>query len=150
MAGAVAGGLIAGLGITALLIVGERKSGQPSEIVTLERNAARKLEMDTGPANALPSTKEQLTVQGGHLMLSVAAGAVFAATIDEDAPVLASGLAFGAAFYAAMHWVLGPLLGVKRPEWSAGAEQIGMHAVNHLAFGMATAVGARLASKEQA
>jgi len=31
MAGAVAGGLVAGLGITALLMAGERKSGEPSD-----------------------------------------------------------------------------------------------------------------------
>jgi len=39
MAGAVAGGLVAGLGITALLMVMEKRSGQPSELAELEREA---------------------------------------------------------------------------------------------------------------
>lgn len=145
MAGAIAGGLIAGLGITAVLMLGEKRSGTPSELVTLERKAADKLGMDVPSEAALPSAGEQAIVQGGHLILSAAAGAVYAATVDKDAPVLRSGLGFGAAFYAAMHWMTGPLLGVKPPEWQADARTIGLHAVNHLGFGLITALGAKLA-----
>ena len=147
MAGAVAGGLVAGLGITALLIAGERKSGEPSEVVTLERKTAEKLGIDTPPADSLPSAREQAVTQGGHLLLSAAAGAIYAATVDEEASVVGSGLLFGAAFYAAMHWVTGPLLGVKPPEWHADAKTIGMHSANHLAFGLVTALGAKLADR---
>lgn len=46
-----------------------------------------------------------------------------------------------------MHWITGPLLGVKKPEWQADAGTIGMHAANHVAFGIATAAGAKLAAK---
>ncbi len=152
MAGAITGGLVAGLGITALLMAGERKSGTPSEIVTLARNSADKLGIETPPADALPSAGEQAFVQGGHLLLSAAAGAVYAAAVDDETPaamvgVIGSGLAFGAAFYAAMHWITGPLLGVKAPEWQSDAKTIGMHGVNHLAFGLVTALGAKLASR---
>ncbi|WP_294331023.1 hypothetical protein, partial [uncultured Sphingomonas sp.] len=70
-AGAIAGGLVAGLGITALLIAGERKSGQPSELATLERAAATKIGRTPPPADQLPDTREQAVVQGAHLLLSV-------------------------------------------------------------------------------
>jgi uncharacterized membrane protein YagU involved in acid resistance len=149
MAGAVAGGLVAGLGITALLMAGERKSGEPSEIVTLERKTAEKLGIDTPAADALPSSGEQAVTQGGHLLLSAAAGAVYAATVDEETSVIGSGLVFGAAFYAAMHWITGPLLGVKPPEWQADAKTIGMHSVNHAVFGLVTALGAKLATRRR-
>ncbi len=145
MAGAIAGGLVAGLGITALLMFGEKKDGTPSEIVTLERKTVEKFGVATPADDALPSAREQAIVQSGHLILSAAAGAVYAATVDEDASVLGSGLVFGAAFYAAMHWITGPLLGVKPPEWQADAKTIGLHSVNHLGFGILTALGARLA-----
>ena len=37
--GAIAGALVAGLGITAMLLAGERKSGQPSELADLDARA---------------------------------------------------------------------------------------------------------------
>jgi len=150
MAGAIAGGLVAGLGITALLMTGEKKSGKPSELTLLERTSAHKLGVHTPPDSRLPDATEQAIVQGGHLLLSAAAGAIYAATVDDDAGVVPSGIAFGLAFYAAAHWIAGPLLGVKKPEWQADAATIGMHTANHLAFGLATAAGAKLASKASA
>ncbi len=148
MTGAVAGALVAGLGISALLLAGERKSGEPSELATLERAGAEKLGVHPTPdADRLPDAREQAVIQGGHLLLSAAAGAAYAASVDEDAGVVASGLGFGLAFYAAMHWVLGPLLGIKQPEWRAEAGTIAMHAANHLALGLATAAGARAAAR---
>lgn len=147
MAGAIAGGMVAGLGITALLMAGERKSGTPSELVALERAGRHALGQTVPSDDQLPSAREQSAVQGGHLLLSAAAGAVYAATVDEDAPVVSSGIVFGLGFYAAMHWLLGPLLGVKKPEWRADAGTIGMHTLNHVVFGLATAAGAKAASR---
>lgn len=147
MAGAVAGGLVAGLGLTAMMMAGEKKSGKASELAELERASARELGVHhVPPSNRLPDATEQAIVQGGHLLLSAAAGAVYAATVDEKAGVLPSGIAFGLAFYAAMHWITGPLLGVKKPEWQADAGTIGMHAFNHVVFGLATAAGAKAAA----
>ena len=143
--GAVAGGIVAGLAITALLMRGEKTSGTPSELVDLERTSARKLGMATPPADRLAAPGEQAIVQGGHLLLSAGAALVYAAATDEDSDVLVSGIGFGLAFYAAMHWLTGPLLGVKPPEWKADAGTIGMHTLNHVGFGLATAAGARLA-----
>lgn len=147
MAGAIAGGLVAGLGITAMLMAGEKKSGEPSELALLERTSAQKLGVTVPPDDRLPDATEQAVIQGGHLLLSAAAGAVFVATVDEDAGVVPSGIAFGLAFYAAMHWITGPLLGVKKPEWQSDASTIGMHTLNHVAFGLATAFGAKAASR---
>lgn len=147
MAGAIAGGLVAGLGLTAMMMAGEKKSGKVSELTELERAGARELGVHhVPPSNRLPDATEQAMVQGGHLLLSAAAGAVYAATVDEEAGVIPSGIAFGLVFYAAMHWITGPLLGVKKPEWQADAGTIGMHTLNHVIFGLATAVGAKAAA----
>lgn len=147
MAGAIAGGLVAGLGITALLMSGEKKSGTVSELAKLERASARKLGVRTPSDVQLPDAAEQAVIQGGHLALSAAAAAVYVATTDDDSDVIVSGVAFGLVFYAAMHWVAGPLLGVKKPEWQADAATLGMHTLNHVAFGLATAAGAKIASR---
>lgn len=147
MAGAIAGGLVAGLGITATMMAGEKKSGTPSELTDLERAGARQFGVRSVPSSdRLPDAAEQAIVQGSHLLLSAAAGAVYAATIDEDAGVMSSGMVFGLAFYAAMHWITGPLLGLKKPEWQADAATIGTHTMVHLAFGVATAIGAKAAA----
>lgn len=146
-AGAIAGGLIAGLGITAMLMAGERKSRRPSELAELERTGAERLGLETPSADTLPDAREQAIVQGGHLALSALAGAAFAASIDEEAPVIASGIGFGLAFYGVAHWLVGPLLGLKRPEWQSGGKTIAMHTLNHVGFGLVTALSARVATK---
>lgn len=147
LAGAVAGGLLAGLGITAMLIASERKSGKPSELTDLERASAGKLGLETPPADALPTLREQAVIQGGHLALSALAAAAYAAATEEDAAVIPSGIAFGLAFYAAAHWITGPALGVKPPEWRADKATLGMHTANHLLFGLVTAAAAKAASR---
>ena len=143
--GAVAGGLAAGLGITALLMRQERTSGTPSELAMLVRTGAARLGRDTPPAEQLPTAREQAAVQGAHLLLSALAGVAYAAVTDEDARVVPSGLAFGLAFYVAAHWLAGPALGLKQPEWRADPATLGMHTANHLLFGLATAAGAKAA-----
>jgi hypothetical protein len=149
LAGAVAGSLVAGLGLTVMLMAGERKSGTPSELAALERTAAQKLGVSSPSPEALPSAREQAVIQGGHLALSVLAGAGYAAVTDEKTPVLAGGIGFGLAFYAVAHWLVGPLLGLKRPEWQSGRSTIGMHALNHIGFGLVTALGARTLARNQ-
>lgn len=143
--GAIVGGLVAGLGLTVLLVAGERNSGTPSELADLERTAGRKLGIEVPAGDALPDAREQAIIQAGHLALSAAAGAAFAVTTDDDSAILLPGATFGVAFYAAMHWIAGPLLGLKPPEWRAGTKTIAMHAANHIGFGIVTAAGARLA-----
>lgn len=144
--GAVAGALLAGLGLSALMMAGEKKTGKPSELADLERRAADRLGRDTPPAGQLPDVGEQTLTQGGHLLLSAIAGAAYAVATDEEAAIVPSGILFGLAFYGLAHWLGGPLLGVKEPEWRSGGRTIAMHAVNHIAFGLATAAGAAIAS----
>ena len=148
MTGAVAGALAAGAGLTAMIIAGERKSGKPSELIVLGRATSRKLGVSVPPPARMPDATEQTVVQAGHLLLSAAAGVAYAVTVDEEAGVVPSGIAFGLAFYAAMHWIAGPMLGLKKPEWRSDAGTIGMHALNHIAFGLVTALGAKIASSD--
>lgn len=150
-AGAVAGALIAGLGLTAMMMAQERKTRKASELTDLGRASAHQLGVHHVPSGKRPpGTQEQAVVQGGHLLLSALAGVAYAAATEEDADVVPSGVAFGLAFYGVAHWLTGPLLGVKQPGWRSDGKTIGMHAVNHVAFGLATAAGARLASKVDA
>lgn len=144
LAGAVAGGLVAGLALTVMLVDGERKSGKPSELADLERDGAAKLGREVPGASELPRAGEQALIQGGHLLLSAAAGAAYAFATEENARVVPGGIGFGLAFYAAMHWIAGPLLGLKKPEWRADKGTIAMHTANHVAFGLITAAGAKL------
>lgn len=147
-AGAVAGALVAGLGLTAMMMAQEKKTRKASELTDLGRASAHRLGVRQVPAGKrLPSAEEQAVVQGGHLLLSALAGVAYAAATDEDAGVVGSGVAFGLAFYGVAHWLTGPLLGVKQPEWQSDMGTIGMHAANHVAFGLATAAGARLAAR---
>ena len=145
LAGALAGSLIAGLGITAMMMVGERKSGKPSELIDLQRAGARKLDVPVPDAPALPTGTEQAVAQGGHLLLSGLAGAAYAGATDEDTNPVVGGVLFGLSFYALAHWLTGPLLGVKPPEWRSDHKTIGMHTANHVLFGLVTAFGARAA-----
>ena len=147
-AGAVAGALVAGLGLTAMMMAQEKKTRKASELTDLGRASARQLGAAHAPSGKHPPDgQEQAIVQGGHLLLSALAGIAYAAATDEDADVVPSGLAFGLAFHGVAHWLTGPLLGVKRPEWRSDAQTIGMHTVNHVAFGLATAAGAKLATR---
>lgn len=151
MAGAVAGALVAGLGLTVMMMAQEKKTRKASELTDLGRASAHQLGVPHVPAGKRPpDAQEQAVVQGGHLLLSALAGVAYAATTDEDAGVVPSGVAFGLAFYGIAHWLTGPLLGVKQPEWRSDGKTIGMHTANHIAFGLATAAGARLASKVSA
>lgn len=147
LAGAIAGSLVAGLGITALMMAGEKKSGKPSELIDLERAAARKLDVRTPKAADLPTDTEQAVAQGGHLLLSGLAGAAYAAASDEDTDPVIGGVLFGLAFYAVAHWIAGPLLGVKKPEWTSDGKTIGMHTLNHVGFGLVTALAAKGAAR---
>jgi hypothetical protein len=147
VAGAIAGGVGGGFAITAMLITGERMSRQPSGLAKLGRVVANKVGRETPAADALPSATEQLLVQGGHFAFSALAGAPCAATVDKDAPVAGIGIGFGLAFYAVAHWITGPMLGLKHPEWQSDTKTIAMHTMNHIGFGLITALGARTASR---
>lgn len=146
-AGAIGGGLIAGLGITAMMMAGEKKSGNPSELIALERASAHRFDVRTPKATAMPTGTEQAVAQGGHLLLSGLAAAAYAAASDEDTNPVLGGVLFGLSFYALAHWITGPLLGVKKPEWTNDGKTIGMHSLNHIGFGLVTAFAANAAAR---
>lgn len=145
--GAVAGATAAGVVLSALLLRGERQSGAPSELVAMQRASLSRLRQHVRPEHQLPTVAEQVTAQGGHLALSALAGLVYAATTDAETPVVGGGVGFGLAFYVVAHWLVGPVLGVKAPEWQTPPTGIGLHALNHALFGVATAAGARLGER---
>ncbi|WP_375382989.1 hypothetical protein [uncultured Sphingomonas sp.] len=147
IAGAIAGSLVAGLGITAMMMGGEKKSGKLSELIELQRASARKLDVRTPSGGHLPSTGEQASAQGGHLLLSGLAGIAYGAVTDEDTNPAVGGVLFGLSFYALAHWITGPALGVKASEWTQGGRTIAMHTINHVMFGLVTAFGAHAAAR---
>ncbi len=147
LAGAIAGSLVAGSGITAMMIAGERKSGKPSELIDLQRNSARKLRLQAPDATRLPTDTEQVVAQGGHLLLSGIAGTAYAAATSKATNPLVGGVVFGLAFYALAHWLVGPLLGVKAPEWTEDRRTIALHAANHVGFGLVTAFAAATSAR---
>ncbi|MBE7217467.1 MAG: hypothetical protein INR64_03255 [Caulobacteraceae bacterium] len=144
--GAVAGGLVGGAAISALMITGERRSGEPSELIALERAGAERIGAPApAPASAaLPDAREQAVTQGGHLVLSAIGGVAYAAAFDEDAPLVLSGLGFGAAFWALAHGLLKPVVSTSAPEWSESPKIVGVHLAVHAVFGLCIAAGARL------
>lgn len=143
--GALAGSLLAGLAISALMLAKERQSGEPSDLVVWERMGARDVGMT--PRLGAANLTEQVVAHGGHLALSALGGAAYAAAFEEDAPVMANGLAFGSAFYVACHWVLGPLLRLKPVEWREPPAAVTQHLVVHAGFGVLIALGARLGAR---
>ena len=145
ISGALAGSLVAGLAISALMLAKERGSGEPSDLVVWERKGAR--DVGLSPRRGEADGLEQAVAHGGHLALSALGGAAYAAAFEEDAPVVASGLAFGSAFYVACHWVLGPLLRLKPPEWREPPEAVTQHLVVHAVFGVLIALGARIGAR---
>lgn len=142
--GALVGSLVAGVAISGLMLGKERLSGEPSDLIRWERRGAGRFGLRP---NGRPGAAEQVGVHGGHLTLSALGGAAYAVAFNEDAPVVASGLAFGAAFYFACHWIAGPLLRLKPPEWRESPAAVAQHVVVHALYGVLTALGARLGSR---
>ena len=145
VAGAVAGGLIAGLALSAVMLVGERLGGKPSELIELERKTAAKLDIVTPQGDAPPTAAEQVVTHGGHLALSVLVGLAYATVVDEDRDGVPAGARFGAAFFVADYGIAGPALGVTPLLWRQPPLRAVQHPVVHLLFGMTMALFARRA-----
>ena len=87
--GAVTGGVVAGLALSAVMLAGEKLTGKPSELIELERKATAKLGISTLAGDA--TGHEQLITHGGHLALSALAGLAYAVIVDEKANGVKSG-----------------------------------------------------------
>lgn len=142
-AGALAGSLVAGVAISALMLVKGQVTGQPSDLIAWERAGADRLGVDFGPPTAEPGAAEQVSTHAAHLALSALGGAAYAAIFDEEAPTVSSGLAFGMAFYVACHWIAGPLMRLKPPEWREPPLAVAQHLVVHAVYGLAIASAAK-------
>lgn len=110
LAGAIAGGLVAGVGISAMLMRSERRSSEPSEIANIKRAGLAKLGREVPSQEQLPDTREQVVIQGGHLLLSAAAGAAYALTTERDAALLPRALPSAWPFTGRCTGSLGPRL----------------------------------------
>ena len=140
-AAGAAGGVVAGLLLSATLLGLERLSGEPSELVVLGRKVAAALGSPYRykPSEAAP--EEQWMSHGGHLLLSGCLGSGYAAV--RRVPGLdgaAGGAVYGAALYQLLWGFLGPALGLTASAHGAGlavvARRLGMHA----GFGVVTAL----------
>ena len=126
-----------------MMLLGEKLSGSPSELIELERKTAAKLNIKTPPDGVPATTTEQLVTHGGHLALSALAGLIYAAVVDEDADDARSGTIFDIAFFVAAYGITGPALGVTLLPWSERPLRAVQHAIVHILFGLAMARFAR-------
>lgn len=146
-AGAAAGSLVAGLALSAVMLAGEKLSGDPSELIELERRTAVKLDVDTPIGEAPATIIEQLVTRGGHLALSALAGLAYAAAAAEEDDGAKAGAAFGLAFFVAAYGLTGPLLGVTPLPWRQPPLRAVQHPVVHALFGTTTALFAKRAAE---
>ena len=141
--GAVAGGLAAGLALSAVMLLGEKLSGKPSELIELERATASKLDLPVRSGDVPATGTEQLVTHGGHLALSALAGLAYAMMVDEDVDGHAAGAAFGAAFFVAAYGITGPALGVTPLPWRQPLLRAVQHPIVHVLFGLSVALAVR-------
>ena len=137
-AGAVAG-LTGGLLLSVVMLGMEAATGEPNELVRLQRRSLARLARDADET-ARSGRGEQVTSHGGHLALSVATGALYGLTKPTGASPLVGGAGFGIGFYGLAYGLLGPVLGVTPPLWRDKPASIAQHGTFHLVFGLVTAL----------
>ena len=138
VAGAV-GGLVAGAVLSGAMLLLERGSGRPSDLVAIERRGARQLDLPRRRVGAAPGAGEQAAVHAGHLLLSTALGSglgILRRGLGTTAPK--AGLLLGLGFYPIAFGLVGPLLGLARPLWRERAGTVGQRLLMHAAFGVVT------------
>lgn len=116
-AGGMVGGVVAGLELSVAMLVGEKLSGQPSELIELERATVAKIGWTTPQGDAVATVGEQLFTHGGHFALSVLVGLACAGLVDADSDSPQAGAAFGAAFFISAYGVVGSGLDVTSLPW---------------------------------
>ena len=138
MSGAIAG-LAGGLLLSAIMLGMEAATGEPNELVRLQRRSIARLAR--GRDEGTPSgAGEQVTSHGGHLALSAGAGALYGLTRPVSTSPWVGGAGFGTGFYALAYGLLGPALGVTPPLWKDKLASIAQHGGFHLVFGLVTAL----------
>ncbi len=139
VAGAV-GGLAAGALLSAIFLGTEAAAGEPSDLVKLKRRTGRTLGRSEQRDRARPDIGDQIVSHGGHLALSLAAGAAYGAAKPDAASPVVAGAVFGAGFYALAYGALGPALRVTPKLSRDTPSSIVQHGLFHVLFGVATAV----------
>jgi hypothetical protein len=140
LAGA-AGGLAAGVLTSAMMMGMQAKEGGASELGRLERRTAGRLGLPHRPEDAPAVPAEEALAHGGHLALSVLAGAGYGlATRGGGASPVLAGLTFGLGFHLLAFGVVGPALGVTPKPWRDSASNQLQHAALHALFGVVTGV----------
>ena len=138
LAGAV-GGLVGGAVLSGAMLLLERGTGRPSELVLAERRGARELGLRHRPLRSAPGAGEEAAVQAGHLLVSTAVGSglgILRRGLGTTAPK--AGLLLGLGFYAVGYGLLGPLLGLTRPLWRQRPGAVGRGILMNAAFGAVT------------
>lgn len=136
------GGLAAGAVLTAAMI-GSQAAGldEADDMVRIGRRAGERLGVGRRRLDERPSVQEEAAVQGAHLALSAALGALYGAMHRRiGLPTVVSGLALGLGFYPLAFGVAGPLLGVTEKPWEAEPRLLGQRAALHAVFGIVTAL----------
>lgn len=142
LAGA-AGGLVAGAVLSGILAGTAAAERGPSELARLERRSAGRLGLDHRGEWEGPDATEEAVGHAGHLALSAVAGAGYALVARDDTPAVPAGIAFGLGFYALCYGLLGPALRVTPPPTRETTSNLVVRGLNHLLFGVVTAVVAR-------
>ena len=138
---AIAGGLIAGLVTTAIMIAG-RKSGLMSK--TLDRDAVDWIDNLTDSRAVIGDSGTSLVEFANHLGASAAFAAAIP-TLRELAPSLppaALGAIYGTALYAVNIGAIAPVLGITEGEFKAGPRKAAERWAIHVIQGVVSAVAA--------
>ncbi len=141
-----AGGLVAGAVLSAIMLLQDRSGRGPSDLVLMERRAARELDLPHRRRGAAPDTREQTAGHSGHLLLSAALGSglgIIRRGLGTTPPK--AGLLLGLGSYPLAFGLLGPLLGLTRPPWRERPSKVGQNILMHAVFGAVTGfVGDRI------
>ncbi len=136
------GGLVAGAVLTGAM-VGSQAAGmdKADDMVRIGRRTSQQLGITHRRLDERPSVQEEATVQGAHLVLSAAIGALYGAFHRRFGlrPVPA-GLLLGLGFYPLAFGVTGPLLGITEKPWDTPPRFIAQRGVLHAVFGVVTAL----------
>ena len=146
-AGAV-GGLAGGLLVSAVLLLKRAFTGQPSDLVQLQRKlvSPRIPSWMQGDADL----SKEGTAHGAHLALSAASGALYGALKPAGVPPVEAGLAFGMGFLALAYGGAGPALHLTPPPTRDTPANNLQHVAVHALFGVAVAVVAERLERRSA
>ena len=133
------GGLAAGALLSGIFLGMEAASGEPSDLVKLKRRTMKRAGRRDRRDRARAVASEQAISHGGHLALSLAAGAIYGAAKPAQMPPIAAGAAFGGVFYALAYGAAGPALGVTPKLTRDSSSSIVQHGLFHILFGVVTA-----------